>query len=451
MPPDRLRRFALPAGFFLLALLTGWLLAGVLPPGQAADEAAHAVRVEALSHGQVLGHREGAAGGFAASPALPDVAFKAFPRHPQTRAERDAMEAVAWVWGTPRFYDLGTVATYFPAAYLPAAVAVLAARRLHATPAQAFMAGRRANVLAFALGGAVALALARRGRALVAAALLLPMPLGLAASLSGDAMLVALAALAAACLTRGGQRAWWAAAALLTVVGMTKLPYAPLLLALLAAGRPAFPVRLGAVALSAALMLGWTAYNQAAVMGTVPWPPYDSGPLWPGPSRPFAAFDPAAQLQVLLAHPAQAAALVIRTLCQETQLWPNLIGVLGWLSIAMPDWLYALWTATLALAALGLLAECGPAPAPALAALLGIALSAWAVMLAQYLGWTPVGATAIAGVQGRYFLPLLPFLAVAVPCLRPLRLPGLDAVPLAAGLVSAMTVPVVVALASLLR
>lgn len=450
MTPDTLRRFALPAGFFALALLTGWLLAGMLPMGQAADEAAHAVRVDALSHGRWLGHRKGTAGGFTTQPTLADVAFKTFPRHPQTRAERNAAEAVTWD-APRRFNELGTIATYFPLAYLPAAAAVLAARRLHATPAQAFMAGRRANILAFALLGAAAVGAARRGRALIAAALLLPMSLGLAASLSGDAMLIAAAALAAACLTRDGPRAWWAAAALLTLVGLTKLPYAPLLLALLPAARPALPVRLGVAALSAVLMLGWAAYHQATVMGITSLPPYEAGPLWPGPPRSFAAIDPAAQLQVLLAHPREAVWLVVRTVQQETQLWRNLIGVLGWLSIEMPDWLYTLWTGALALAALGLLTERGTAPAPALAGLLGVALSVWAIMLAQYLGWTPVGATVIAGVQGRYFLPLLPFLAVALPCLRPLRLPGLAAVPLAAGLVSAATVPVVVALASLLR
>ncbi len=446
---DRPRRFALSAGFFVLALLNGWLLAGVLPLGQAADEAAHAVRVDALSRGRGLGHREGTAGGFTTQPTLADVAFKTFPRHPQTRAERDAAEAVGWD-APRRFIELGTIATYFPAVYLPAAAAVLAARRLHATPAQAFMAGRRANVLTFALAGAAALALARRGRALIAAVLLLPMSLGLAASLSGDAMMIAMAALAAACLTRCGHWEWWAAAALLTLLGLTKPPYAPLLLAL-AAGRPALPVRLGVVALSAALMLGWAAYNQAAVMGTTGWPPYAAGPLWPGPPRQFATTDPAAQLQVLLADPAQATALVVRTLGQETQIWPNLIGTLGWLNITLPDWLYALWTGALALASLGLLTERGPGPASALAGLLGIALGAWAIMLAQYLGWTEVGAAVIAGVQGRYFLPLLPFLAVAVLCVRPLRLPGLDAVPIAAGFVSAATVPVVVALASFVR
>lgn len=440
----------LPASFLVLALLTGWLLADLLPPGQAADEAAHAIRVEALSHGQLLGHRESTDGGFTTSPTMADVAFKTPPRQSQTRADREAAEAVPW--GAPaRFLEIGTIATYFPAAYLPAALAVLAARRLQATPAQAFRAGRRMNVLVFGLLGALALAVARRGRALIAAVLLLPMSLGLAASLSGDAMLIAAAALAAGCITRGGGREWWAATALLTLIGLTKLPYAPLLLVPLAAGRPGLPIRLGVVALSAILILGWTAFNQANVMGVSNRPPYQAGPLWPGPPRQFAAIDPAAQLQVLRANPTQTVGLVTRTLTQETQIVRNLIGVLGWLNIEMPEWIYGLWTGVLALVTLALLAEAGLGPGPVLAGLLGIALSAWAIMLAQYFGWTEVGAPVIAGIQGRYFLPLLPFLAVAVPCIRPLRLPGLAVLPLAAGALGAVTVPVVVALASYLR
>jgi hypothetical protein len=450
MAPDRLRRFALPIGFFLLALLTGWLLAGVLPPGQAADEQAHAIRVDALSRGQILGHREGDRGGVTAPSTLLDVAAVTPFGHAQARAEQDKADAVRW--GKPaQFFDLGTIATYFPAVYAPAAIGVAAARAVRATPAEAFRAGRLVNLATFALLGAGALAVARRGRALVAVVLLLPMSLGLAASLSGDGILIGLAALAAACATRGDSRGWWAATGLVTLIGLTKLPYAPLLLVLVAPARPRWPVRLGVAALSAGLMLGWAGYNQAEVMGIVGWPPYEAGPLWPGPPRSFDRFDSAAQLQVLAADPTRAATLPAQVLAQNPWIWRQMIGVLGWLAIEMPGWVYSMWTGALALAAAGLLAERGTAPAPAMLGLLGIALSAWAIMLAQYLGWTQVGAAVIEGVQGRYFLPLLPFLAVGIPCLRPLRLPGLDAVPLAAGFVGAMTVPVVVALASLLR
>jgi len=432
-----------------LALLTGWLLAGTLPPGQAADEQAHAIRIDALSRGQFLGHREGGRGGVTAPPTLLEVAAVTPFGHAQARAEQHLADVIRWS-KPAQFFDLGTIATYFPAVYAPAAVEIALARAFRAKPVDAFRAGRQVNLVAFALLGAVALAAARRGRALIAAVLLLPMSLGLAASLSGDGILIGLAALAAACATRGDARGWWAAAGLVTLVGLTKLPYAPLLLALLVAGRPA-PMRLGAVALSAGLMLGWAAYNQAAVMGTVGWPLYEAGPLWPGPPRSFDHFDPPAQLQVLAADPARAVTLPAQVFAQNPWIWRQVIGVLGWLSIELPGWVYSMWTGVLAVAALSLLAEHGPRPAPALAGLLGIVLSAWAITLVQYLGWTEVGATAIEGVQGRYFLPLLPFGAVSIPCVRPLRLPGLAAVPLAAGLASAATVPVVVALASFLR
>jgi len=454
---DRLRPALVPAGFLALALLTGWLLAGLLPLGQAADEAAHAIRVDALSHGQILGHREGLFGGFTTPPTFAEVAYVTPEGHVQTHAERDAALAVRWD-KPAHFIELGTIATYFPAVYLPAAVTVAAARRFRATPAQAFLAGRRANVLVFGLLGTAALAVARRGRPLIAAALLLPMSLGLAASLSGDGVLIGIAALAAACVTRGGGWGWWGATGCVTLIGMTKLPYASLLL--MAAWpvlllRPPLPVRLAAVALAAGLMLGWTAYNQAKVMGTVAWPQYETGPLWPGPPRSLTVFDPAAQLQVLKADPTRAVTLVTHSLAQNPWFWRQMIGVLGWLTIVLPSWMYSLWIGVLVLVALALLFEAGPEPRPkselAVAGLLGVGLSAWAIMLAQYLGWTEVGATLIDGVQGRYFLPLVPFLAVAIPCLRPLRLPCLAAVPLAAGALGAVTVPVTVALASYLR
>jgi hypothetical protein len=449
MTLDRLRSLWVPVSFFVLASLTGSLLALLLPLGQAPDEGAHAIRVDALSHGRVLGHREGTDGGFTTPATLLEVARQTPEGQIQTRAERDAADTVKWD-GPARFVELGTIATYFPVAYLPAALTVKVARLFQATPAQAFLAGRLTNVLVFGLLGTAALALAKRGRALIAATLLLPMSLGLSASLSGDGVLIGSAALAAACMTRGA-REWWTAAGCLTLIGLTKLPYAPLLLVLFAPTRPAMPTKLGVVAVSLSLVLGWAAFNQATVIGTFSRPPYEAGPLWPGPPRRFAAVDPVAQLQVLRADPTRAITVVAQTLFEQERLWRQMIGVLGWLFILLPMWLYALWTVALPFVVLALFFEAGLGPRPALAGLLGVALSAWAVMLAQYLGWTEVGATVIDGLQGRYFLPLLPFFAVALPCVRPLRLPGLAAIPLIAGALGAATVPATVALASYLR
>jgi uncharacterized membrane protein len=49
----------------------------------------------------------------------------------------------------------------------------------------------------------------------------------------------------------------------------------------------------------------------------------------------------------------------------------------------------------------------GVAPARAVViALAAAAAATLAIFAAQYLTWTPVGATRIEGVQGRYFLPV---------------------------------------------
>jgi uncharacterized membrane protein len=45
-----------------------------------------------------------------------------------------------------------------------------------------------------------------------------------------------------------------------------------------------------------------------------------------------------------------------------------------------------------------------------------------AISLSLYLGFTPVGASIIEGIQGRYFLPLIPFLGLALAPLIPLKL-----------------------------
>jgi uncharacterized membrane protein len=57
--------------------------------------------------------------------------------------------------------------------------------------------------------------------------------------------------------------------------------------------------------------------------------------------------------------------------------------------------------------------------------LLLLVLSVWAVTIAQYLSWSPVGSATIEGVQGRYFLVLLPFLLLAVPHWRRCGIPAI--------------------------
>jgi uncharacterized membrane protein len=88
-----------------------------------------------------------------------------------------------------------------------------------------------------------------------------------------------------------------------------------------------------------------------------------------------------------------------------------MVGRLGWMDVRIPSVLIAAELLVLLLATVC----CSTAVQPvmrlmgALASLGGAA----AIFISQYLVWTPVGSTALEGVQGRYFVPLIP-LAITV-------------------------------------
>jgi uncharacterized membrane protein len=81
--------------------------------------------------------------------------------------------------------------------------------------------------------------------------------------------------------------------------------------------------------------------------------------------------------------------------------------VLGWLDTPLPHTAHRIAGLSL-LVAVALVLTRGPDVRSRLrvAAAPLLLLTAGAVILAQYLSWTPVGAHAVEGVQGRYFLPV---------------------------------------------
>lgn len=423
--------------FVLVALPTGTLLALLTPPGQVADEPAHVLRAGSLLHGQLIGRRapyrmpdgvERIMGGVDADAALLSVLEG--PGWPKLDRERiDKLRAVGWQ-GARQFYQVPNVAIYMPVLYIPAALGMAAAKLCGAGPYDAVQAGRLVNVLCAVLMGAAALLLARRGHALLFCTLTFPMTLNLAASINQDGLLIVSCALAAALLTRAdSRRSWWAAAGILGCVVAVKLPYAPLLAALLLPlppprewlRRDGLPRRVGIALLVALPGLLWTAYAMRNVSSPFMWPPYEAGPLWPGPRpAPFDTTDPMAQLSVLLAEPLRALTLPWDTLAHDRTILFSTVGILGWLNIRLPDGLYAAWG--LAVGAAVLCDLLAPKRRDASCRLGDTALMLSAGMLcvlgiylSQYLVWTPVGKASVDGPSGRYLLPVLPFLATSLP------------------------------------
>ena len=125
-------------------------------------------------------------------------------------------------------------------------------------------------------------------------------------------------------------------------------------------------------------------------------------------------FAPGWKLRFMLAHPLEFPEAVIGMLANKdaVEFWHQVIGVLGLFDTVLQPWVYA---------AIGLLLVgtfvsplgCAARLSCALAA--GVTALAYclAVILIFYLIWTPVDADQVWGVQGRYFVPILPLVAIA--------------------------------------
>jgi uncharacterized membrane protein len=100
------------------------------------------------------------------------------------------------------------------------------------------------------------------------------------------------------------------------------------------------------------------------------------------------------------------------------ELWRQVIGVLGLFDTVLHGWVYP--TLTVMLFA-SFVTRLPAAPAMraqvALTAAVAIVGYAIAVYFICYLAFTPLAADSVWGVQGRYFVPILPLVAIVVAAL----------------------------------
>ncbi|HEY1857449.1 DUF2142 domain-containing protein [Acidocella sp.] len=350
----------------------------------------------------------------------------------------NSAHARAIPWSNARiFADATGTAPYFPALYAPGALGIGVGGLIGLGPLQSLYLGRTFMLIAFLLIGAACLWFARAGQGLFFALLSLPMTLSLAASFSQDGMIIASCALAGAMLTLDETeypKARWIAAAVIAVVIGSKPPYGLLLFitALPLATRGAMR-RLVIAGLFGLPALGWVVVMMhTSFVSNLALAPYHPGPLWPGsPNVLFDAPDVGGGIRTLLHSPAFIVILPYNCLkfCYSS-LEIEFIGQLGGLNAPLPPGLLAAWKVAISAAFVGMLFGRGRGARQwraldALFALEVIIASVIAVCLSMYLSWTPVGATLIRGVQGRYMLPLVPFLPLILPRLGVLmRLPG---------------------------
>jgi uncharacterized membrane protein len=264
---------------------------------------------------------------------------------------------------------------------------------------------RFANALAFTGVAWLALGAARRLRPLLAAILMLPMTLSLACAASQDSLMIGVFALAVAMLDRivseareGSGREVVMIAALLTLVGMARPPYAFLLPLVLLARPRRDKTALFAMGVGLSAVLGWCLLVAMHTMVKL------------------GGADAARQLQLILADPLVVPRVAIATLAEFwARYWHEFIGTLGWTDAPVPMPYVGFASGVLVLAAAASTTGTSRGRSVTLAALLATLVSIFAV---QYLTWTWPGQTVVTGVLGRYFIVPAMAAGLALPSIR---------------------------------
>ncbi|HQT46907.1 MAG: hypothetical protein B7X08_00475 [Acidocella sp. 20-63-7] len=439
---QKLRRYSakswLIACFILCALPSGLLMAFITPPGQSPDEPAHFARADGLLRGKIMGERMGVldlntggrewTSGEYVDAGLFESSFgrnTEIAGHPVVTARDFGLMRTHPSDHSRIFAENDNTVLYFPMVYLPATLGLALSLALHTSPYIGILFARVFMLTAFLTLGVLALWLAAFGEAALFAVLILPMTLFLAGSLNTDGVLIGMVALSCAAYSRGSWGYRWLALVLLALFLSVKPPYMLLLAAFaLPLFGPGFWARARDAVLAALPVLLWVVL--AAIFVLVPFSVtrYHPGPLYAGDRSIWLdQTDSAANLHILLSDPSRFIVLPVRSIALWGGYWlEGMIGILGLSQITMPQGYYVLWGVALAVAFSGSVFCRRPQAVPDRTALvnflfIGFLLlgTGWLILISLYLDWSTVGRDTIAGGQGRYLIPLLPFVIFAIP------------------------------------
>jgi predicted membrane protein DUF2142 len=427
LPGVRIRLAFRPvAAFVALSLLFGTLIILATPPLRGPDETAHFLRAYGVAQGDLVPSIRDAQGrkGILLPPRLYDgfeffesVRIKEKPAGfgygPVFKRYFSRPEAAMAPDAPATFVPYAGSEGYSPIAYLPQAAAALVARLLDLEFVSTLYLMRFAGLASLSALIAVAIAMVPPLAWSLTAIALLPAALYGRSVVSADGSALATAMLVTVLWLRGivsahsytpGRHAFWLVLSALTkptnvaFVLLTPLGDRPGRWRLFALTTiPAIAVALLWVMSSGADTAAW---RMVELTGQAP-----------------LAFDPAARIIYLLGDPLHFPAAVIGSVAEKDpgELWRQLIGVLGLFDTVLQPWVYPAVTALL----FGTffirlpLASAARARVAVLAAIAALAYAA-AVYAVCYLSFTPLDADAVWGVQGRYFVPILPLAAIVI-------------------------------------
>jgi uncharacterized membrane protein/Tfp pilus assembly protein PilF len=404
--------------FLMLALPFGSAFLLLTPPYQVPDEAAHFHRAFEISEGRLLPVKEENQTGDYLPRHVADLAqtFAHLRMHPERKTSAaEIRSAVDVDLGDERvFAGFSNTAVYPPLPFAPQALGIALARVFSSSVLVCFYAGRLANLLAATLVFFLSVRVAPLGKWAFVVLALTPMTLFESASLSSDALTNAIAFLLLASFLRCAcgpvQELGGADIAILVglVIALALVKQGYLLLVLGYFLIP--PQRLNSrkrYAAVFALLLGCELLV-AAAWALIVRDVYT--PVVPG------KIDPQAQLHGMIAHPQDFLRAVVRSSTRDAPgTLREYLGVLGTLDTPLSDWLLVVLGVILVVTALAAFRPPGTISGrQALVALLAALVTYLSLLTVIHLTWDAVGTAKSIDVQGRYYIPLGPLVAVGL-------------------------------------
>lgn len=412
--------------FSLLSFILGGIVVIITPPLRAPDEAAHFLRAYGIARGDVIPSsvdEQGRKGLWVPFGVHRDFDFFETARsrfREQNIGYRDIISEYRDrgqqnASNKPDVFELYSGSEgYTPIPYIPYVVAALLARPADLDFLGTLYLMRLLGLVTLTAGAAWAISIMPYLRWAFVCIAMLPAALYARAVVSGDGMaLVSTMMVAALCLrsTRANdatpllRQAVWMGICVLskppqiafTVFSLIRRPLRELLcdwrvLALI-------------VVPGSILAIGWSALTGGDVGA---WRMVDD-------THGLEQYSIGLKLSFMIAHPLNFPRAALENFKDSVELGKQLIGVLGWLDTPLRSWIYPVLAALL----LACFIEPAEAPPSTRRRILVMAVATiffyWlAISLIFYLVLTPVDSPNVGGLQGRYFIVVLPFLAIAI-------------------------------------
>ena len=407
-----------------MCLLMVWLT----PPFQVADEYAHYFRIYQISEGQWYGikvdHR---VGGFIPASLLKTTeAFDNMPHNPQQKLNWSLWRQT---WSIPLCSEQRIAQDFAgsgfmpPYAYLPQAVGMRMGALFNSPPILLFYLGRLANAFAWCLIVYLAVRFIPTASWLLTALALAPMSIFQAASLSYDASINSLSFLFLAlilrrafaadyCLTWKDLFIWML---IVVAIAVAKPFYAALALLIFIVPPPFSGKRFHYVKTALFLAIVTAICVGLWINARSNYLTYDEyNPAFRNTQALMPGTNPSLQAHYLCNHPGAVLRAGVTDMLNVYK-YAGWIGILGWLDTPFPIWFYfGFGLLVLILVATdrvpGVRIIMWQRVLLAVIAVLAIA----SVLVSLYLIFSPVGAPSILGVQGRYLIPIMPLVLIAL-------------------------------------